>query len=189
MGNAGVKTLLQSTELMEAMDPKSGTPAQPAAPRPLLELGAPQGLTKPAAVSFLGPASAEFPRSRPPPNCCTLKRTFACTNLLLLSLADPDGAADGEASPGPHLHTPCPRDNTESTAPLDYREFMALPEAHGHPYSSSTPRATPNPPHPYNVGLSWLFEATDSVPSLKDRCGSACRAPGSPGHFGTDNPS
>ncbi|KAM9599161.1 testis-specific serine kinase substrate isoform 2-T2 [Morphnus guianensis] len=118
MGNAGVKTLLQSTELMEAMDPKSGTPAQPAAPRPLLEVGAPQGLTKPASVSFLGPPSAEFPRSPPPPNCCTLKRTFACTNLLLLSLADPDGAADGEASPGPHLHTPCPRDNTESTAPL-----------------------------------------------------------------------
>lgn len=53
MGNAGVKTLLQSTELMEATDPKSGNPAQPAAPKPLLELGAPQGLAKPAAVSFL----------------------------------------------------------------------------------------------------------------------------------------
>lgn len=54
MANAGVKTLLQSQELREAMDPASGSHAQPAAPRPLLGLAAPQALAQPVAVSFLG---------------------------------------------------------------------------------------------------------------------------------------
>lgn len=54
MANAGVKTLLQSKEIREAMDPTSGTRAEPTAPRPLLGLGAPQALAKPAAVAFLG---------------------------------------------------------------------------------------------------------------------------------------
>ncbi|XP_054699331.1 nascent polypeptide-associated complex subunit alpha, muscle-specific form-like isoform X2 [Grus americana] len=117
MANAGVKTLLQSKEIREATDPTSGTHAQPAAPRPLLGLGVPQALAKPAATLFLGPPSAEFPGSTPPPNCCSLKRTFACTNLLLLSLADPDDATDEAASPGPCRHILCPEDNTEPTAP------------------------------------------------------------------------
>ncbi|KAM6244473.1 testis-specific serine kinase substrate isoform 2-T2 [Spheniscus humboldti] len=130
MANAGVKTLLQSKEIREAMDPTSGTRAQPAAPRPLL--GAPQALTKPAAASFLGPPSAEFPRSSPPSNCCSLKRTLACTNLLLLSLADADDAADEEASPGPRLHTPCPKDSTQPTAPPSRQEHSSAPPRLSH---------------------------------------------------------
>lgn len=51
MANAGLKTLMQSKEIREAMDPMSGTHAQPAASRCLLS---PQALAKPSVASFLG---------------------------------------------------------------------------------------------------------------------------------------
>ena len=53
MADAGVKTLLQSKKIRVAADPTSSTHAQPADPRPLLSLGAPQALNNPTAVSFL----------------------------------------------------------------------------------------------------------------------------------------
>nr|XP_021147626.1 uncharacterized protein LOC110360986 isoform X3 [Columba livia] len=118
MANAGLKTLVPSKEIREAVDPISGTHAQPAASRCLLS---PQALAKPSVASFLGAPSVEFPRSAPSSSCCTLKRTFGSTNLLLLSLDDADDTAEEEeeeeaASPGPCLHSPCPKDNTEPIA-------------------------------------------------------------------------
>lgn len=82
--------------------------------------GCPTAIEVPITSSapWVTPHSKEFPRSTPPPNGCTLKRTFACTNLLLLSLADPDGATDGGAFPGPQLHTPCLKNNGELSTPL-----------------------------------------------------------------------
>nr|XP_021147628.1 uncharacterized protein LOC110360986 isoform X5 [Columba livia] len=119
MANAGLKTLVPSKEIREAVDPISGTHAQPAA------------------------SSVEFPRSAPSSSCCTLKRTFGSTNLLLLSLDDADDTAEEEeeeeaASPGPCLHSPCPKDNTEPIAAPTIQDTELVP-AQLQPEHSSPP--------------------------------------------------
>lgn len=75
-----------------------------------------------SASRYVSAPSVEFPRSAPSSSCCNLKRTFGSTNLLLLSLDDADDTAEEEeeeeaGSPGPCLHSPCPKDNTEPIAP------------------------------------------------------------------------
>lgn len=65
----------------------------------------------------VSPPIAEFPRNSTPQNCYGLKRTFACTNLLLLSPASPDSSAEREASLGPPVHTSCSQDKSEPAAP------------------------------------------------------------------------
>lgn len=82
------------------------------------------------AAPRVSPPIAEFRRNSTPQNCYNLKRTFACTNLLLLSLASPDSPTDKEASLGPHLHTSCSQDKSEPTAPV----VSALWERPKHPW-------------------------------------------------------
>lgn len=70
------------------------------------------------AAPCVSPPIAEFRRSSTPQNCYNLKRTFACTNLLPLSLASPDSSAEREASLSPRPHTSCSQDKSEPTTPL-----------------------------------------------------------------------
>ncbi|XP_051487944.1 proline-, glutamic acid- and leucine-rich protein 1-like [Apus apus] len=89
-------------EIEEGMDNMTlGSPAQPAAP---------QALPKPAAITLL-----------------RLRRTFACTDLLRLSLAQPQGPAHQEGTPGPNLHPLCPEDSTQPCTLLATQDTEHVP--------------------------------------------------------------
>ncbi|XP_065539736.1 uncharacterized protein LOC136016455 [Lathamus discolor] len=128
MAKASVETLLQPTEIRGPVEPPAGNHTQPASSRAKLSLTSSQSLAEPVSVSFL---STEFPMGAATPHHCGLRRTFACTNLLLLlSLADDEEADDAEeeddadrkAPPIPPAHRPSSMDTTKPATPLQ-RQF------------------------------------------------------------------
>lgn len=71
------------------------------------------GVTAPRCVSSPG---TELPRISSSQSGYSLKRSFACTNLLLLSLASPDGSVGSEAPLVPHIRVSCSKDKSKPTA-------------------------------------------------------------------------
>eukprot|EP00075_Anas_platyrhynchos_P035610 XP_027324863.1 testis-specific serine kinase substrate isoform X3 [Anas platyrhynchos] len=124
MANAGVKTLLQSKELLEAMEAPLGSQAQPPVSCPLLGPGPPQALARHAAISSPGNST--------PQNCYNLKRTFACTNLLQLSLASPDSSTERRLPSVPTCTRRAPRINLSPPPPwrTDH-QHLACPAEEG----------------------------------------------------------
>ncbi|KAM9016104.1 testis-specific serine kinase substrate isoform 2-T2 [Ara ararauna] len=123
MAKASVETLLQPTEIREPMEPTVGNHSQPVSSRAKLGLTSSHSLAEPMSISFLG---TEFPMGAATPHCCGLKRTFACTDLLLLSLAEDEKAdnaeedddADRKAPPGPPIHQLSSMGTTKPATPL-----------------------------------------------------------------------
>lgn len=92
------------------MDPLTGSQAQPPATHSLLVTQTP---SKYAATSTPSSPSTEMPRISSSQSGYSLKRSFACTNLLLLSLASPDGSVGSDASLVPRVRMSCSKEKSK----------------------------------------------------------------------------
>lgn len=121
------------------------------------------GVTAPWCVSS---PSTELPRISSSQSGYSLKRSFACTNLLLLSMASPDGSVDSEASLIPHVHMSCSKDKSKPTTST-VSDCWGYPTSLGARWYPTTQTKTGDVPTP--LGMPDTPRKTLALPTCSER--------------------